>query len=571
MAKARVLAVLVIAMMVFGALMPQSALGASPNPNQPTNVSPVNATVDISLTPTLVSDNFTDPDAGSSHAASQWQITSISGDYSAPLFDSGVDDTSDLEAIAIPEGALTYGTIYYWRVRYQDDTGWWSDWSTPTSFTTIGEGNPHQPGNISPANGADEIVLTPTLEASPFSTLNNMGTHAASRWQIITGSGDFLSPLYDSNIGSASTTMAVQAGLLTCAGTYKWRVKYQDSYGNWSAWSTGTSFSTIANLPPYQPANVLPENAGTGVELTPTLSASAFADPDAGDTHAASRWQVTTSAGVYTGSPLVFDSDNVTTNLAAITVPSGKLSSGKTYYWHVKYQDNYDNWSGWSAETSFTTRALSVPVAVFGASATSVVAGQDTVTFTDNSTGDIDSWTWNFGDGTTKTWSAATRPSEGTVLHTYTDGGTYTVSLTVTNAAAPDGVSTESTITVHAIPKAVFSSGVPTDQVVQFTDSSTGEITSWKWTFGDGTVVEWDATARDAASGKISHAYDKAGTYVVSLEVTGALGTHTLNKPVEVSGGGGGFHFGWWMVGVILAALVVIGGVVFLVMRRRQK
>ena len=99
MAKARVLAVLVIAMMVFGALMPQSALGASPNPNQPTNVSPVNATVDISLTPTLVSDNFTDPDAGSSHAASQWQITSISGDYSAPLFDSGVDDTSDLERV----------------------------------------------------------------------------------------------------------------------------------------------------------------------------------------------------------------------------------------------------------------------------------------------------------------------------------------------------------------------------------------------------------------------------------------------------------------------------------------
>ena len=567
MAKARVLAVLVIAMMVFGALMPQSALGASPNPNQPTNVSPVNATVDISLTPTLVSDNFTDPDAGSSHAASQWQITSISGDYSAPLFDSGVDDTSDLEAIAIPEGALTYGTIYYWRVRYQDDTGWWSDWSTPTSFTTIGEGNPHQPGNISPANGADEIVLTPTLEASPFSTLNNMGTHAASRWQIITGSGDFLSPLYDSNIGSASTTMAVQAGLLTCAGTYKWRVKYQDSYGNWSAWSTGTSFSTIANLPPYQPANVLPENAGTGVELTPTLSASAFADPDAGDTHAASRWQVTTSAGVYTGSPLVFDSDNVTTNLAAITVPSGKLSSGKTYYWHVKYQDNYDNWSGWSAETSFTTRALSVPVAVFGASATSVVAGQDTVTFTDNSTGDIDSWTWNFGDGTTKTWSAATRPSEGTVLHTYTDGGAYTVSLTVTNDAG-NGVETKTGyVTVHAIPKAVFSSGVATDQVVQFTDSSTGEITSWKWSFGDDTAEEWTIRPAD---GKISHTYDKAGTYVVSLEVTGALGTHTLNKSVEVADGGGGFHFGWWMVGVILAALVVIGGVVFLVMKRRK-
>jgi PKD repeat protein len=266
---------------------------------------------------------------------------------------------------------------------------------------------------------------------------------------------------------------------------------------------------------------------------------------------------------------VVYDSDNVTTSLTAITVPSGELSSGTIYYWHVKYQDNYDNWSGWSAETSFTTRALSVPVAAFGASATGVVAGQDMVTFTDNSTpsGDIDKWTWDFGDGTTVTWT--TRPSEGTVPHAYTDGGTYTVSLTVTNDAGNDVETKTGYVTVHAIPKAVFSS-LATDQVVQFTDSSTGEITSWKWNFGDGTVVEWDATARDAASGKTSHTYDKAGTYVVSLEVTGALGTHTLNKPVEISGGGGGFHFGWWMVGVILAALLVIGGVVFLVMKRRK-
>ncbi len=262
----------------------------------------------------------------------------------------------------------------------------------------------------------------------------------------------------------------------------------------------------------------------------------------------------------------MFDSDNVTTNLTSISVPAGDLGSGKTYYWHVQYEDNHNNWSGWSAETSFTTRALSVPAAAFGASATDVVAGQDIVTFTDNSTGDIDSWAWDFGDNTTVTWSAATRPTGGTVSHTYTDGGTYTVSLTVTNAAGSDVETKTGYITVHAAPKAVFSS-LAKDQVVQFSDSSTGEITSWEWDFGDGTVQDWDANARDAASGKISHAYDKSGTYVVSLKVTGALGTGTLDKSVEVSGGGG-FHFGWWMVGVIVAVVLVIGGGVFLVMRR---
>jgi PKD repeat protein len=563
MAKARILLVLVISILLLSAAMPRFVLAASPHPNQPTNKSPDNLTVDISLTPTLASSAFSDPDAGSIQAASQWHISSISGDYSAPLFDNGVNDTSNPLTIEVPEGVLTYGTIYYWQVRHQDDTGWWSDWSTETSFTTIGEGNPHQPSNISPANGATDIALTPTLEASDFSTLNDVGTHAASRWQIITGSGDFSSPLFDSNISSALTTMGVLEGVLTYDSVYKWRVEYQDSYGNWSAWSTGTSFTTIKNLPPNAPSNTDPVDKASGVSLTPILGASAFSDLNAGDTHVASRWQVRTDTGTY-DSP-VYDSDNVTTNLTSISVPSGELSSGKTYYWHVQYQDNHGKVSGWSAETLFTTRALSVPAAAFEASPTDVVAGNDIV-FTDSSTGDIDSWTWNFGDDTTVTWSAATRPPDGAVLHPYTDGGNYTVSLTVTNAAGNDVETKTGYVTVHAVPKAVFSS-LANDQVVQFTDSSTGEITSWKWNFGDGAAEEW--TARPAG-GKISHTYDKAGTYVVSLEVTGPLGTHTANKPVEVSGGGGGFHFGWWMVGVILAALLVIGGVVFLVMKRRK-
>jgi len=569
MAKARILLVLVISILLLSAAMPRFVLAASPHPNQPTNKSPDNLTVDISLTPTLGSSAFSDPDAESVHYASQWQISSISGEYSAPLFDNGVNDTSNLLTIEVPEGVLTYGTIYYWQVRHQDDTGWWSVWSPETSFTTIGEGNPHKPSNISPANGATGIALTPTLKASAFSTLNDVGTHAASRWQIITGLGDFSHPLFDSNISSASTTTGVLEGVLTYDSIYKWRVEYQDSYGNWSGWSSETSFTTVANLPPNAPVNTKPVDKAKEVGLTLTLTASAFSDLNVDDTHAASRWQVTLDPSLgnkYADGSYkawVYDSDNVTTNLTSITVPSGKLSSGKTYYWHVQYHDNHGKVSGWSGETSFTTRALSVPAAAFEASATDVVAGKDMV-FTDSSTGDIDSWTWDFGDDTTVTWSAATR--EGTIPHHYTDGGTYTVSLTVTNASGNDVETKTGYITVHAVPKAVFSS-LAKDQVVQFTDSSTGEITSWKWNFGDGTAEEW--TARPAG-GKISHTYDKAGTYVVSLEVTGALGTHTANKPVEVSGGGGGFHFGWWMVGVILAALLVIGGVVFLVMKRRK-
>jgi hypothetical protein len=42
-------------------------------------------------------------------------------------------------------------------------------------------------------------------------------------------------------------------------------------------------------------------------------------------------------------------------NLTQITIPSGILSNGTTYYWHVRYQDDHEAWSDWSAETSFRT------------------------------------------------------------------------------------------------------------------------------------------------------------------------------------------------------------------------
>ncbi|HLG02166.1 MAG TPA: PKD domain-containing protein, partial [Bacteroidia bacterium] len=49
----------------------------------------------------------------------------------------------------------------------------------------------------------------------------------------------------------------------------------------------------------------------------------------------------------------------------------------------------------------------------------------DTVTFTDQATGNIESWEWDFGDGNT-----ATSPSP---VHGYSAPGTYTVCLTVTD------------------------------------------------------------------------------------------------------------------------------------------
>ncbi|MCP1662319.1 MAG: PKD domain-containing protein [Methanocalculus sp. MSAO_Arc1] len=75
------------------------------------------------------------------------------------------------------------------------------------------------------------------------------------------------------------------------------------------------------------------------------------------------------------------------------------------------------------------------PVAGFTADPNSGTAPL-TIQFTDTSTGVIDSWNWDFGDGSPE--SPAENPS-----HTFADPGTYTVTLTVSNSGGSDDFSRE--------------------------------------------------------------------------------------------------------------------------------
>lgn len=63
------------------------------------------------------------------------------------------------------------------------------------------------------------------------------------------------------------------------------------------------------------------------------------------------------------------------------------------------------------------------------------------VSFTDKTTGDASSWSWNFGDSGTST--------EQNPVHTYTIEGTYTVSLSVTGAGGSDNETKTDYITVN--------------------------------------------------------------------------------------------------------------------------
>ena len=163
------------------------------------------------------------------------------------------------------------------------------------------------------------------------------------------------------------------------------------------------------------------------------------------------------------------------------------------------------------------------PVADFTSDVTSGNAPL-TVTFTDRSTGDPTAWNWDFGDGTDST--------DQNPVHTYTSAGTYTVTLTVSNA---DGaVSKDGTITVLQTPELVlpvadFGTNAiqgPAPLEVQFTDLSQNAV-SWSWDFDNNGQP--DSTDQSPV-----YVYEVPGDYTVNLTVSNENGMASKTFEIKV-------------------------------------
>jgi PKD repeat protein len=140
------------------------------------------------------------------------------------------------------------------------------------------------------------------------------------------------------------------------------------------------------------------------------------------------------------------------------------------------------------------------------------------VNFVDQSTGTPTSWSWTFGDG------SAIDSSQNPV-HTYAGSGAYTVTLKVTNAAGSNSTSQVVTIAAGTAPKADFTFTV-SGLKANFLDRSTGSPTSWSWSFGDGSALDFTQNP--------VHTYAAAGTYTVVLTATNASGSTSKSDVVTV-------------------------------------
>ncbi|HZU40171.1 MAG TPA: PKD domain-containing protein [Solirubrobacteraceae bacterium] len=154
----------------------------------------------------------------------------------------------------------------------------------------------------------------------------------------------------------------------------------------------------------------------------------------------------------------------------------------------------------------------------FGASTPGSVMTFDASASSDpNAGGAITSYTWNFGDGTSTSGSTAT------ASHTFSQAGSYLVTLTVTDAAGLSNTVAQTVSFGSLAPSASFSvtpGAALTGAPVSFDGSASTApegLAAYRWSFGDGATVS-------GTSATASHAYAAPGTYTVALTVTDSYG-----------------------------------------------
>ena len=309
--------------------------GAHHAPEKPVNDAPANSATGVIETPTITAAAY-ESLVGSEFWAVQLQISATSGDFSAPIYDSGASQPASL-GITVPISTLAVSTPYYWRMRHQDIEGAWSEWSDQTVFTTASS---YQyvvtPINQSPYAGAVDTPENPTLGASAFSLRDfpriSLSDGATNNWTDSPATaGEYY---YGGSGGPTNKPVRVYANdILLAEGTLGSLANGEWAWGDQDTLGSDTIYVKLSiGDPDGQAADYV----------------------ECGDSHVASQWQIR-NAGEDYSSP-VYDSGADGANLESIIIPEGNLLDGeRDYYWRVRYQAEDTGWSEWSSESRFTT------------------------------------------------------------------------------------------------------------------------------------------------------------------------------------------------------------------------
>jgi len=469
----------------------------------------------------------------------------VAGNYEVLMWWSGYSSRATSVPVAINYTGGT-GNI---TVNQRQNPGQWNSLGT---YYFDGSGSV----TITAATGdtlstcADAVKFTlVSSNSAPTATIDSIAPNPASQGESITLTGhgtdtDGTIAAYEwtsSMDGTIGAAASFSISTLS-AGTHTITFRVKDDKDAWSPAVTSSLVVNGVNAAPTATIDSITPNpaspgesitlTGHGTDTDGTITAYEWTSSMDGTIGAAASFSISTlSAGTHTITFRVKDNDGawssgVTSSLVVnsgtpsveVIIDNGGAGTSYTGSWAVsggtdpygtnsvwarngvsytfamigQVAGNYEVFMWWSG---YSSRAASIPVAINHASGTtSVTVNQQQNPGQWNSLG-----TYYFDGSGSVTITAAT----GDTLSTCADAVKFTL---VSSETAP-----------IADFSADRTSGTP-PLTVQFSDTSLGTVTSWLWSFGDGST----STAQNPV-----HTYTVTGSYTVSLTVTNSVGSST--------------------------------------------
>jgi hypothetical protein len=302
----------------------------------------------------------------------------------------------------------------------------------------------------------------------------------------------------------------------------------------------GSGFSTIAPLAFQYGSKVIitsvgPTTTNYNVQVKVTVFGQGFASPVAVSLAGIAANVVSTSGTevqVISGIPAISGCANITGPSTVTNINNGDSATGPTFTYLVP--------------KPFVTQVVPLSIGQGGGAVT--LDGGNFIPVNDSVQVGTGSAIVNTGTSSTSQLNITVPPFTGTFPTTPCNAGggqTGTMELPAAeNIVITDAVTTCTTTLTGGLtylptnngctvvtqpPVASFTDTVqPGGNLVIFSDTSTGNPTSWMWSFGDG------ATSAMANPGP--HLYGAAGTYAVTLTVSNAAGSSSFGAFVTVPG-----------------------------------
>ncbi|MFH1100653.1 MAG: PKD domain-containing protein [Methanobacteriota archaeon] len=384
------------------------------------------------------------------------------------------------------------------------------------SVEVTGENQPpYTPSNPYPSNGATNVYINEYLSWTGGDP--NGG-------DTVTYDVYFGTTSSPSKVSANQTTTSYNPGIMNRFTMYYWKIVAWDNHGAHTLGSLW-SFRTVAeevNNPPNYPYDPHPTNGQTNVDLNTDLSWTG-GDPDLGDT-------VTYDVFFGTTNP---PTTKVAENQSATSYDPGTLVYSTLYYWRVVAWDDHGStrtspqWmfttqsSSSSSEPPLSTTENLPPIA-------DATAGEPYQGFIDEDIifngsrsydpdGTITSLHWMFGDGTNDTGKIVT--------HAYTQAGTYTVTLTVTdnNGASDSNTTTAVIVSANQPPNPPTVTGPTTgkqNESLEFTAVSTdfdNDTIQYVFTWGDGETTTSEFLPNGTQTMQ-THEWGSAGRFIITVK-----------------------------------------------------